>query len=125
MSVDSYDCEPWKFFSRLDRRARKDHECSACCETIRRGDVYSEATYLADQTPDRSRHCLRCVALSSRIGEEHRRRRTGCAPAVDLDCGHTWREEFREEPPPDVARLAFATPAEMQAEYLAKVAARK
>ena len=34
-----------------------------------------------------------------------------------LHCGHDFQEVFRKEPPPDLARLAFLTPSEMQAEF--------
>ena len=45
-------------------------------------------------------------------------------PAVALNCGHEFKERWGREPPPELARLAFMTPAELQAEALAKLAVK-
>lgn len=42
-------------------------------------------------------------------------------PDVALNCGHEFKERWGREPPHELARLAFLTPAEMQAEALSKL----
>jgi len=40
MSVDVFDSEPADIWQETRVRAAKDHQCSACNETIRRTDLY-------------------------------------------------------------------------------------
>jgi hypothetical protein len=45
-------------------------------------------------------------------------------PDLALNCGHEFTKRWGREPPPELARLAFMTPAELQAEALAKMAVK-
>lgn len=89
------------------RKARVEHTCCACKETIRRGDVYRVTSSLYDGSWDTWAHCLRCAAMLDALGK-----RDGgtSAIAMELDCGVVW-----EDPPPEVAALAFLTKDEIQA----------
>src|ERR1700761_8053528 len=97
------------------RRARKDHKCSACNETIRRGDLYSYTFSLFDGDTEEIKRCARCEVMYRALLKLHTGSDVTVAPC--LDCGHDFQEVFRKEPPPDLARLAFLTPSEMQAEF--------
>jgi hypothetical protein len=97
-------------------RARKEHRCDACRETIRVGDRYARTFIVWEGEPETWFHCARCNALFKGISGRHRELRTGEGVQFDLDCGHSWQEIFDEEPPPEIARLAFLTPDEAQKE---------
>lgn len=91
-------------------RARKEHQCCACLETIRKGDVY-QSSFAVGYThePDRFKHCLRCAAMLDEITK----RREGAPIAWRLDCGEDWRDTIGELPE-EVATLAFITADEAQ-----------
>jgi hypothetical protein len=110
MSVDTTDCEPWDVYSeQRKRRARKDHVCYCCAETIRRGDLYVYEFAVFEGSPDEIKRCLRCQAIYDHLVSRHRGMED---TAVDreLKCGHTYREVFAEDPPEHIAALAFALP---------------
>lgn len=87
------------------RRARKQHECCACEIPILPGDRYVETTGVWDGQPSRFRHCLRCFAIVDALSSKSD---VECVQ-LDLRCGDTW-----DDPPPEVARLAFLTHDEIQ-----------
>lgn len=124
MSVDTCDCEPWDVYPEARRhRARNEHVCSCCDQTIRRGDVYVYEFAVLEGQAETLRRCLRCQVIYEHLLERH----SGIDDAgVDreLNCSHTYDEVFREDPPPEIERLAFMTPAEIQAEFAAPRAAR-
>lgn len=99
------------------RRARKEHRCCACGETVRRGDRYRVTNIVYEGTVDTYKHCLRCFRILKLLASEHRKRDTEQVPEIELGCGHSWQEVFEEEPPPEVARLAFLTADEAQREF--------
>lgn len=100
MSVDTYDCEPWDVYpTESERRARKDHVCHCCAETIRRGDLYHYEFAVFEGRPE---HLLK--------------RHSGMEDAAvdrELKCGHSYKEVFGEEPTNEIAALAFALPGEL------------
>lgn len=101
-------------------RARKEHCCDACRQTIRIGDRYARIFVIWDREPAVWIHCARCNLLFGRIAGRHRELQTGEGVQFDLDCGHSWQEIFDEPPPDDVARLAFLTQDEAQQEFSAQ-----
>lgn len=116
-------------------RARKEHQCNACEETIERGHLYARHTLIYGGQVDETIRCLRCdiiyqelVVIHRANNEENRRRARedhfgdydSDWPDVALNCGHEFKERWGREPPPELARLAFCTAAELQAEALAK-----
>lgn len=111
MSVDCGDEYPDVYSNGL-RRARKEHECDACAETIRRGDRYHYTFCVFEGSANTTKRCARCElmyrALLPLIDDE-----STCDP--ELNCGHTFENNFGEAPPPELARLAFVTPDEAQA----------
>ncbi len=105
------DFQPETFF-----RARKEHQCDACHETIRRGDRYLRTNIGYEGAISTYKHCLRCNAIAQALWKHG-------AGTIDmnLNCGHTWEEnELLGKLPDDVAALAFLTADEAQA-LLAKV----
>ena len=128
MSVDGGDGEYPDVNQERRIRARKEHTCDACKETIERGHLYVKHTLIYEGTVDWVTRCLRCDAIYQQLCEIHREgRRKGeheDFPDWTLDCGHEFKERWGREPPPELARLAFMTPAELQAEALAKMAVK-
>lgn len=110
--VDGYNAVE----SYTERRARKVHECSCCDEPIRVGDVYVTIFVVYDGDPRTYKHCLRCHAVFQAAAKRHQDLHTGESVRFDLGCGHDWRETFDEDPPETVAKLAFMTADELQAE---------
>ncbi len=116
MSVDCVDGEPVVVYSNRRHRARKDHKCDACRETIRRGDIYFYLFAVWDGSPDTTKRCARCEQIYQALCVLHREEKDGeTAPAWALDCGDSFQEVFDREPPPELAELAFLTADEMQA----------
>jgi hypothetical protein len=113
MSVD-FDGRNDVYEERI-RRARKDHVCAACHEPIRRGDRYASTFVVYDGTASQVKRCMRCDLMFEHLCERHRGSESG--PELELMCGHSYQAVFDEEPPPEIARLAFFTPAEAQAVY--------
>ena len=92
----------WKF-------AKNGQKCFACLEVIRPGDRYHLIVQNYEGDLAHFKHCARCWAMCEAIMER--------AESVrwDLNCGTSWQEAFGQEPPDEVARLAFLTPDEAQA----------
>lgn len=86
------------------RKARIEHRCFACGEGIRPGDLYHVLSGKWDGRWERYKHCARCWSMFALLAAET------CEPVdLSLDCGEVW-----ENPPDDVAALAFMTPDEAQ-----------
>ena len=86
-------------------RARKSRKCCACKEVVQAGQVYHRSKYLFDGSWQQFDHCPRCIQICEQLWE----RSGGDAINMHLDCGETW-----EEPPLEIAALAFELPTEMQ-----------
>ena len=93
------------------RKARKEHVCFACRETIRAGDRYHYTSQIDKGEFNQFKHCARCWAICGAILEAGAE-----SVQYDLRCGVSWQEAFGENPPDEVARLAFLTPDEAQRE---------
>lgn len=121
MSVDC-DGEAPDLWRESPKRARVAHQCRACSETIRPGDLYHYTFFIYEGVNETLRRCARCEVLYRALVKLHQLERPevedvgepGVAP--ELDCGHTFEQVFKRAPPEELARLAFMTPAEMQAE---------
>jgi hypothetical protein len=111
MSHEIDDC--YQVYQETERAARKPHVCSACREPIRVGDKYCYVWIVdGDSSTEQVRRCLRC----QKIHEHLRKLDPGNMwPDERLDCGEGYDEHWGEEPPQDIAALAFATADEMQA----------
>lgn len=97
-----------------DVRARKPHVCCACKEQISAGDVYRRSVVISDDRHhpfNHYKHCLRCATMLDAIRDE----RPHDAIAWKLDCGEDWFDTIGELPD-EIAKLAFLTPAEAQAQ---------
>lgn len=97
-------CDEW-------RTARKEHKCDGCKEKIRSGQKYRYVSILFDGSWTNYRRCERCEAIYAHLTE--RIRKEGdvdefCHEA--LDCGHDYAERWEEEPPAEIAALAFWLP---------------
>jgi hypothetical protein len=127
VSVDCGDGERVDVDQERRQRARKEYKCNACKETIERGHLYVRHTLIYAREVDVTIRCLRCDAIYQHLVEIHREhnRLTDDPewPDLALNCGHEFKERWGNEPPLELARLAFMTPAEVQAEALAKMTA--
>lgn len=94
-------CPIWR---ESNPRARKGHRCMACGEAIAPGFRYRLTVSMYDGDWSRMKHCERCWAIYSEL-----RVRADWDDYIDpwLDCGEVW-----EGPPPEIAALAFAIPAD-------------
>jgi hypothetical protein len=118
VDIDSFD-GPNEVATSKVQRARKEHKCDACGELIRRGDLYSYSFFVYDGATSTVKRCARCEVMFRELDE---RLPSGEVCAVELDCGHTYEDNFREPPPPELAQLAFVTADEAQGLLLKRVA---
>ncbi|MCC7541953.1 MAG: hypothetical protein IT379_37380 [Deltaproteobacteria bacterium] len=109
MSFDSADGEPIYGYSEKVRRARKEHRCSACCETISPGQHYTYVSFVVERTAESLKRCTRCEALYRHLRELGRGE--GLQPDMALNCGLSYEEEWGELPG-HIAALAFVLPGE-------------
>lgn len=89
-------------------KARKEHTCSACRETVRKGDRYVRDAMLSDGDWSVVIRCERCELIFDHLQE----RMAGTDECADreLDCGHDYEERWGEDPPEWLAALAFWVP---------------
>lgn len=93
--------------------ARKPHKCDACDEPILPGHRYHKTFWVFDGELSEVKRCARCetifVHLSDRIdrGGDYEE---FCDP--ELNCGHDYLQRWDEEPPAEIAALAFWLPSD-------------
>lgn len=111
----SCDIDGYNEFESVTRpRARKQHECCACELPIRTGDVYERIAFKWEGEFECLTRCLRCCAIAKHL---HTLMDGGEGVAYALDCGHEYEERWEVPPPPEIARLAFMLPDEIQREF--------
>jgi rubredoxin len=120
VSVDITDGEPCSVYKTKLRRARKAHTCAACKEPIRRGDLYSYTYLVFDGQSEESKRCARCELIYDHLLTRARTELEDTTVDERLNCGHTYEEVHGQPPPPEIAELAFMTPAEAQARLAQK-----
>jgi hypothetical protein len=108
----SRECDgQYDIYDETNFRARKDHKCDACDETIRPGDVYTRVFMLYDGEKSHVKRCARCQKIHLHLrglgdsGEQ-------LWPDEELDCGEEYTRHWGVAPPDDIAALAFALPGE-------------
>jgi hypothetical protein len=114
--------ERYDVYNERERRAAKEHACDACKETIRKGDVYCRIFIVFMGDIMAVVRCLRCQKI-----HEHLR---GLDPGETwpderLNCGEEYREHWGEDPPPEIAELAFLSQDDMQVREQARILARR
>lgn len=57
--IDNYP----KAFSRVERKARKDHKCCECRRTIEKGEKYFYESGIWDHGPDSFKTCQECYQI--------------------------------------------------------------
>lgn len=93
--------------------ARKSHRCHACGELIIAGHRYHLTKNLSDGEGYTIRRCARCQMIYAHLTTRIRKdgdRDEYCHET--LDCGDSYQERWGEEPPLEIAALAFALPGE-------------
>ena len=102
--------EPCTVYQERYIKARKEHRCDACGCRIRRGSTYSKTSALADGSWEHVIRCGRCEMIYGHLLARFKAEgECDEQPAWALDCGHEYKERWNEEPPPDIAALAFLT----------------
>jgi hypothetical protein len=96
-------------FSETTPKARKEHRCHACGETITPGRVYSRTFTVFEGDPDTIIRCERCQALFEHLSEQMSGNSEEYCNAT-LSCGHEYEERWGEPPPEEIAALAFWLP---------------
>lgn len=91
--------------------ARKPHKCHACGETIRSGDRYARVFFVWEGEPDTVKRCMRCEKIHAHLVD---RGNGDTYPAERLDCGESYQDHWGEDPPDEIAALAFALPGEVR-----------
>ena len=95
------------------RKARKEHWCHACAEAIVPGQRYMRVAMLFEGRWEIIVRCERCESIHAHL---RGRIRKGGDPEEycddRLNCGHDYRERWSEDPPPEIAKLAFWMPGE-------------
>ena len=92
-------------------KAKKHHRCHACGEDVAPGACYHVTFSVFDGTADTTKRCARCQAIFEHLSA--RMRVEGDAEEfcdAELNCGHEYKERWREEPPAEIAALAFWRP---------------
>jgi hypothetical protein len=112
----SQECgdEPVDVFETEHRRAKQEHKCHACHETISRGHTYWRVAVLFEGAWDITKQCERCRRIYEHLVKVNPCDSGEALPALNLRCGHTYEEVHGREPPPEIAALAFALPGETQ-----------
>lgn len=103
MCDDNDDGGYIKGFTEQWRKARKAHECEACREPIAPRTRYHYCSGISDGYAFSMKHCARCWT----VYEALRKAKPRDAINIALDCGTVW-----EDPPDDIAALAFALPSD-------------
>lgn len=111
--------EPVDVYQERLIKARTEHRCDACGGRILPGHVYSKTSALSDGSWDNVIRCGRCETIYTHLYQKMRDYADEY-PAWALDCGHEYTERWEEEPPPEIAALAFLTDEEAGA-LLSKV----
>lgn len=108
----SHSCEE-SYDSYVERHltARKEHRCGACREVISPGHRYTRVYILFEREKETIKRCARC----QKIHEHLRGKAPGeMWPDESLNCGEEYKAHWGEEPPEDIAALAFALPGEVE-----------
>lgn len=109
-SVDDY----YDVYDETWRKARKEHTCDACDEPIPAKTDYVRVFILFDGTKHSLKRCARCQAIHLHLrkrGLDHKYDHLW--PDEWLNCGESYRDHWGENPPPEIAKLAFALPGEV------------
>lgn len=97
--------------SKVIRRARKQHICCCCDSPIQIGHRYVIVFTVFDGESNTYKRCLRCDRIHGHLVEKGDGQ---TYPAEALNCGETYQDHWGEEPPEQIAALAFMLPDEAQ-----------
>lgn len=116
--MSSYYDETADVYSESVRKARKEHWCRACQETIRIGDYYSVTAIVGDGNACAYKRCMRCQKIHLHL-RSLSTPGDGFWPDERLNCGEEYKQHWGAEPPEEIAALAFKTADEIQEEVRA------
>lgn len=109
--MSHYTEEYYSVYVETFRRARKEHVCCACEETIAAGHRYCYVAVVFDREARAYKRCLKCQALHTHLRDLGVR--VDAWPREDLGCGLRYEDEWGPLPP-EIAALAFMTADEAQ-----------
>ena len=123
----SYSCEEtYDVYRETVRKARKEHTCSACKETIRKGELYCSVFTVFDGVTDSLKRCGACQTTHKHLRAVIYDRdydHDQLWPDERLNCGMSYEEEWGDCPA-DIAALAFVT-SEERGKLLANAGCRE
>lgn len=103
------DGEAPSVFTECERKARKQHRCDCCHETIAPGQRYGNTFGVWDGNPETVKRCSRCQAIYEHLVDLSSDPEYSIA--LRLDCGRTYQEEWGDMPL-EAQELAFLLPGE-------------
>jgi hypothetical protein len=110
----SYEAdEAYSVYDETLTRARKEHRCDACKETIRPKDSYWRVRWVFEKSADGVKRCLRCQAVHLHLRKLCWKSYEPLWPDERLNCGTDYEEEWGELPR-EIAALAFISADEAQ-----------
>lgn len=113
MSEYTGDGEPVDVYRVEWRRARKDHKCEACRETIMPKHQYTITTIVCDGGIETIKRCAKCQTIHRHLESLCRAAGNDYYPAERLDCGLKYEDEWGPLPD-EIAALAFMSQEEAQ-----------
>lgn len=103
--------EAYSVYDETYPKARVEHTCAACKEAIRVGHRYARVAMVFDHEAETVKRCMRCQTIHLHL------RTKGDSelwPDERLNCGEEYAQHWGEDPPPEIAALAFVTAEEAQ-----------
>ncbi len=99
--------ETYDVYTETLRCAAKNHKCDACGEKILKGTHYFSIHCVWDGSAETIKRCKRCQTIHLHL----RTLAPGTMwPDEELNCGEEYKEHWGQEPPPEIAALAFMNP---------------
>jgi len=96
----------YEVYCETRRKAKKEHVCDACSDRIRVGTYFWYVFYVFEDRTYTVKRCERCQAIHVHL----RGMNEDTWPDEKLSCGEEYRQHWGQEPPPEIAALAFALP---------------
>lgn len=104
--------ECYAFYNENRVKARKEHQCCACKETIHARTTYWVISWVFEGVAESVKRCERCQAIHIHLRKRCADSGSDMWPNERLACGLTYEGEWGELPE-HIAALAFALPSEV------------
>ena len=110
----SYEAEDtYDVYNERRVKARKPRPCDACKETVPRGVHYWRVATLYDGRWTTINRCWRCQKIHLHLRDRGDATPDYLWPDERLNCGEEYRDHWGDDPPEEIAALAFALPGDV------------